>query len=141
MRADIIRRIKEECETLSRAYHIKGTGLAYTIAPLGLGSQVGHQHRAYEWPACCGDEVMLSAYCPKTSWRSSIWTLFVVLRFRTRFAGRAAALARCRKNGRFLYALGQGRMRGDGQALAERIREDRKRFFWHDTPSRPRPIA
>jgi Mn-dependent DtxR family transcriptional regulator len=34
MQADIIRRIKEECETPSHAHQIKGNGLAYTIAPL-----------------------------------------------------------------------------------------------------------
>src|SRR5262245_39801860 len=34
MKADIIRRIKEECETLSQAHHIKGNGLAYIMAPL-----------------------------------------------------------------------------------------------------------
>jgi hypothetical protein len=34
MKANIIRRIKEECEIPSQAHQIKGNGLAYTIAPL-----------------------------------------------------------------------------------------------------------
>ena len=41
MQANIIRRIKEECETPSQTHHSKGKGLAYTIAPLGLGSHGG----------------------------------------------------------------------------------------------------
>jgi hypothetical protein len=58
------------------------------------------------------DNPLLSACCPKTSWRSTICTLIVVLSFRLYFAGSSAILGHCPQNGRVLLAnLFQGSKR------------------------------